>query len=728
MNITRSKTLFATLIVTSLAFLLSFLFSKTTLSEYIELRSFDLRAQFRAQKQTPHPDIAIVMVDEESLKALEPLAGRWPWPRSLFADLIDFFDIVETKTVLFDILFTESQKALSEESYRHDLALGESTRNHGSIFHSFQLFTDKEDEINIDLLNKPIPKIARDRYAIPHLSNKSYKWTQNHNNRYLPIESLLNNAKGIGVVNFEADIDGTFRRTKLVHHYHNHYYPNLGMSAILNRFGKKLSIKENLIQLSKHNIPISQEGNYTFILSQNFPTYSISGVFATLQQLANGQTHNLFLNPNLFKDKIVLVGTSAVGTYDLQNTSLGSNTPGVFTHASIINNIMKEEYYTFMPNWITYLTGIILSLISVSFILRTITLWGQLLPPTILGFSFLGLSFASIYYKLWVFELVFPILQLTIASVGSISYISLTEGKARRRTRKLLSQYVSPTVLSEVMDKTNNVLTAEVGSKENLTVFFSDIRGFTSLSERVDPEQTVEMLNYYLHQMVDIVFQHNGTLDKFIGDAVMAFWGAPLHDSNHAQKAVYSALEMRKQMASINDYFEKKGYPHFKIGMGLNSGPVILGNIGSEKKLDYTVIGDNVNLTSRIEGLTKQYGCDILLSQPTYDYIKKEIPCRIIDLVKVKGKTKPIAIYHPLVSPKDDEKEIKKAKKIDRLVLPALESYENKEWDNAMSLYSELKSQYPDDILYPLFIERCLQYKKHPPSSSWDGSYTAKTK
>ena len=229
--------------------------------------------------------------------------------------------------------------------------------------------------------------------------------------------------------------------------------------------------------------------------------------------------------------------------------------------------------------------------------------------------------------------------------LAAFVYLSVTEGREKRKVRKMLGQYVSPHMLSEIENSMGDVLKAEVGTKEHVTILFSDIRGFTSISENETPERTVSMLNRYFSLWADAIFDEDGTIDKFVGDAVMALWGAPLKRDDHPVRAVRAALRLLEKLPELNVELKESGYPEIRIGIGINTGFAILGNIGSEKKLDYTVIGDAVNLASRIEGLTKQYSCGILVSESTYDLVKDHFECEYVDKVNVKGKDKPVKIF-----------------------------------------------------------------------------------
>ncbi|MDH5694425.1 MAG: adenylate/guanylate cyclase domain-containing protein, partial [Gammaproteobacteria bacterium] len=308
----------------------------------------------------------------------------------------------------------------------------------------------------------------------------------------------------------------------------------------------------------------------------------------------------------------------------------------------------------------------------------------------------------------------------------SFSSLLLLEGREKRRFKKMMSQYLSPAVLNEVVNKHEEFAHAEVGRKENVSMLFSDIRGFTNMSEHFPAEVVVEILNHYFSQMTDAIFLTQGTIDKFIGDAIMAFWGAPIRTETHAKDATLASLEMLERLKEVKIWLKEKKYPSLSIGIGLHTGDVILGNIGSEQKLDYTIIGDNVNLASRVEGLTKNYGCEILLTESTYNALAGFIPCRKVDLVRVKGKNKPIGIYQPLVNPtRAGDKEFKVAELLAQQYQEAFTYYLEKKWEQVESI---LKTFPEDDYPTKIILERCRSYKIEAPPDDWDGVFTMTTK
>jgi len=700
----------------------------------LELKSFDLRAKFNSKK--PSKDVAIILIDEASLRGMNPIVGRWPWPRSVHADVVDFLAMSGAKAVMFDILFTENERGSGIRKGRldpSDQALVDSTAAAGNVYHAAQIVLDEEDEYNKSLMDRPMPKDFVDRFSTKVENVPPSK----HNNFYLPFKQLYQASKGIGIVEFLSDPDGVLRRTKLFRNYHGDLFPVLPMAPFVGILqpdsisyeGNKIYMKglkfdspeESLSQDNPRKrdleIPLQSDGSYLINMYKGFKPYSMSGVLASIQKIKSGDLEGLPVNPEEFMGKVVFIGGSAVGIEDLKATSMGTNTPGVYLHASAYSNLVNEDFLKYTGRLATSIIILIFAgIVTTSILWSRNIIYYQLGLPLFLTFAFIAFSFWWFRHNM-VLDVVAPTFSIAISWMGSFAFLSFTEGKDKRKIKKMLSQYVSPSILTTLIDKSpQDILKAEIGSKENLTILFSDIRGFTTLSEAMDAEKVVEMLNGYLSGMVDVIFKYEGTLDKFIGDAIMAFWGAPIRIPDHARKAVLAAFDMRKQLEVYNRELESKGGKRIDIGIGINTGNVILGNIGSEKKLDYTIIGDNVNLASRMEGLTKEYGAPILVTEPTYEDIKSEIPCRVIDIVRAAGKKKGIKIFEPLNMKSDDVTD-----KIIRLSDSGFNSYLARDWTAAILSYTELLAIKPGDKTSKLLIERCEVYKTSEPDADWDG-------
>lgn len=687
----------------------------------LENISYDYRMKSARQDVSLNPRIKVVLIDEASLQSLMPLAGRYPWPREIYADLLEFFTIGGARAVVFDILFTETERPLSGEDYTDsDMRFIQATADAGNVIHAFQLIKEDAERVGAKFIDKNMPAGFSSRYGLQ--GNDSIK--QGENNFVLPMRGLSEAAAGVGSVTMNPDSDGVFRRVYLFSRYRNKVYPSLSMApAVFEDNIEKVSIGDNQLKVGKKHIALDGAGHYLLNMVGKYEPYSIAGIFSSIQSLRAGETENLIVYPDEFEDKIVFIGASAVGLEDIKTTPLSSKTPGVMIHASALSNFLSDDHLIPQSVFATIILVLSVSLMTAIGILFLSSLIWQTLLPLLLVSVYMLLGFL-LFELSYVVNVVSPALAITLAWLSSISYLVFTEGRDKQRVRAMFSQYVSPEVLNQVADNFEDQIKAGIGKREKLSILFSDIRSFTNISEHLKAEQVVDLLNDYFSVMCDVVFDHRGTMDKYIGDAIMAFWGAPIKNQDHAFDSVATAMEMTRCMPEINRRMKSKGYPEIAIGIGINTAEVVLGNIGSERKLDYTVIGDGVNLASRLEGLTKQYGVPVIISEFTEQQIKDRVPCALLDMVRVKGKQVPIKIYWPLTLPVDNEDERRQAVELADKIHTGFAHYVEGNWTEAMKVYNSL----PESKLRSIFIERCENYLESPPQDVWDGVYTLTSK
>jgi adenylate cyclase len=653
----------------------------------LENISYDWRMKTVRSEVAAPDEVAVILIDEASLRAMDPLVGRWPWPRSVQADVIDFLALGNPRAIVFDILFSEA------DATADDQRLAQASADAGNVIHAMQLYRDSEDEVNSSMLDRPLPAAAL-VHAVGQGSDSS-------NNVFsLPLPGLLQASAALGVVTTDPDKDGVYRHSRLWHDYQGHRFASLGAAP--------------LPPAKYENLAADLQVNYY----GHMDTYSMSGVLASAQQLLNGEVDNLMVDPFEFQDKIVFIGASAVGLEDLKTTPLAANTPGVVLHASVTANLLSGDLLKAAPHGFTLASVIVAALLVCLLVLNFNSIWLKSLAPLVCASLYVVLAWSAFRQNL-VLEMAPPLLAMVLAAVFSSTYLLFTEGRDKRRVRTMLGQYVSPAVLSTVVDTYEDHLSAEVGSEEELSILFSDIRGFTSMSEAMPPDKVVEMLNHYFSAMTEAIFERRGTIDKFIGDAIMAFWGAPLREAQHADLALQAAMEMHARLKQVNEWLQAHDYPLIQVGIGIHTGPVILGNIGSVQKLDYTIIGDNVNLASRLEGLTKQYGATIVISEMTYHKLQQPVPCYVLDLVRVKGKQVPIRIYAPILDLEQGD-----AERQAELCQRAFDAYLQQQWQAAVDLYQQL----PEGVLRSTFAERCRSYQQQPPEQGWDGVFTMTSK
>jgi adenylate cyclase len=451
---------------------------------------------------------------------------------------------------------------------------------------------------------------------------------------------------------------------------------------------------KDLLQKNSESISVQIKNKEGYIVSETFP------------------------KAEFFKDRSVLVGASALGIGDIRNTPVQVAMPGPETHLNAYANLIDQNYILDIKNskkyipLVTFVLGLIITFV-----------WAYsspLISPIILVLSLLVGYFADLqlFLKTQIMTTTWPLYSVVLFSfVGILIFKYFTEERSKKKIRQAFSKYVSPAVVDELLKNEKNL--ALGGKKQRLTVMFSDLRGFTTFSERLDPQQLSEFLNIYFTQMTDEVFKSKGTLDKFIGDAVMAFFGAPLSYKNNAENACRCALNSLRRLAVLNIDFQKQGFPLLDMGIGLNTGDMSVGNMGSSTLQNYTVLGDSVNLAARLEGLNKDYGTQIIIGSETYQEIKSLFSCRELDLVRVKGKKESTPIYE-LIS---EEPLSTSLQTWLQDYTTARDLYKNKNFTLALETYQNCVHLNPKDVTSQIFIKRCEQYIQSPPPADWDGTY-----
>ncbi len=424
-----------------------------------------------------------------------------------------------------------------------------------------------------------------------------------------------------------------------------------------------------------------------------------------------------------FKNKILVLGATAIGVYDLRNTAFDPIFPGVETHANVIDNLLRKDFLHIDPREEKYMPIVMLSLgVLLSLVLsHSGALAGLLLTAAIAT----GLTLADKYFffgKGSIVSVAFPLLQTIITYMGLTFYKYFTEERSKKELRQTFSKYVSPSIVEEILKDPKNLELG--GRKERVTVFFSDVRGFTTISEKLDPRALSDLLNSYLTPMTDLVFENKGTLDKYMGDAVMAFFGAPLPMKDHAKWACRCALKSLVKLEELRANYRKQGLPDIDIGIGLNTGEVSVGNMGSQSVRSYTVMGDSVNLASRLEGINKEYGTRTIISEFTYADVKDSFTCREVDWVKVKGKKQPVKIFELIAEGNLNGDPLKAVEAFNR----GYACYHEKKFSEAVTAFNLALSLNPNDNTSKIYVERCQEYITEPPPNDWDGVYVMKTK
>lgn len=687
------------------------IFHRVSLFEPFELKTLDWRFRMFSSPEEASSKIVIVVVDQKSLDYYERTESiPWPWPRGLYQAVIDFANLGGARAIIFDILFTER----SGYGYEDDEYFEDVVKDGGNVYMPI-FMSQKERPMDRGLEQHLISERRLD------VEDRSKIDWETHCSIVLPLEGLVKNAKGLGNVMMAPDADGVYRRVPLLSRYRGLFFPSLPLAVAKDILGaKKLSIDQaNRLHFAHEAVPLQEDGTMLVKYYGGAATYQYYSIASLIESWVRlEESTEPIVGPEEFRGKLVLVGLTAPGLFDLKPTPFSSVYPGVEVHATVINNILQEDFLTRIgvPILLPYLFVInILCGIVVSYFVKL-----KISVPLVCGCIAVPFLLALIGFNnnLWL-DLVTPEMGvvLTFALTSIVSYS--TEGRQRRFIKNAFKHYLSPHVIDGLLKNPDRLKLG--GERRKLTVFFSDIAGFTTLSEKLAPEELSELLSEYLSEMTEIILSYEGTLDKYEGDAIMAFWGAPLPQDDHARRACLAALECQATLAKIRKEFDSRGWPHLRARIGINSGEMIVGNMGSRERFDYTVLGDNVNLGSRLEGANKQFGTWIMISESTYRFVREEMDARELDMIRVKGKETPVRVYELLA--RRGELPSDKAKAVE-LFEKGLSLYRERRWNEAIEIFKKLAEDSPSAV----FLNRCTQLLKSPPPEEWDGVYTMRTK
>ena len=647
--------------------ILGLLLALLPIAQTFEWSLYDLRMRQTIEPAGAPPRIAIVEIDEQTLRALEPIAGRWPWPRLFHGGLIDYLARGPAAIVGYDVGFYEpdgrSGFDVAGDTWtgaESDAAFVESVQKAGNVVLLAEA-TYAGSAAGKDAAVRrvpPIPGLRLDGALEERAIVRS------------PFEALANAARGLGHNLFVLDTDGPLRRTTPFLRSDGHPVPSLAVAAYLalarvppasvHFDGGTLAAGDARLPLLSFEVPrlpgetgperalhalirfrgpaVRADGTSTY------RTYSFGDLILSEDDLQNHRKPRV--DPAVFKDAIVFVGVTAAGLHDVFVTPLGTTgkIPGAQIHATVMDQLLSHTALVKASTWsVTVLTA------SLAFAVAFLTV---LLPMRWGALSTLALAAAVAATSVTIFRagtwvpLVPGLFSVVLASVGGLAWQYFVEGRDKRQVTQLFSRYVSKDVFDQVL--ANPALAELGGRRRTMSVLFSDMRGFTAMTERGDPEALVAQLNEYFSRMVEAVFAHHGTVDKFVGDMVMALFGAPLDDADHADHAVATAVEMVRALDVLNARWVQEGRPALGIGIGVNSGEMIAGNIGSASIRSYTVIGDAVNLGARLESLNKEHGTTIIISAATVALLKAPPPMRPLGSVVVKGKSVAVEIFEVL--------------------------------------------------------------------------------
>ena len=626
-------------------------------------------------------EIVVVAIDEKSLKPNE-LGPFKQWPRENYARAVNILNAHNAAVIGIDVTFPDASIVGPED----DQAFADTLTNYDNVILASRYFFDNGE--------------------------RGYEW---------PNDRILTGDSGLGWINIQLDTDGFVRSLPLF---------SQSEKGVIDAFSLALARIYLRAEPSDYRVV---DGHFDYSEDIRIPAWTkkdktsgdeVHFMYINYFAQPNAFTHISFsdlLNENLvdkkgnpidFRDKIVIIGPTAIDLQDdyLSPVSEGVRMPGVEIHANNIQTIVTQEFLrdqSKLSLWLTILGFLVINIVVFSFLKVRYAI--PLLLAELIGILVCGI--VAYEYRILV-NVVYPILMILFSFIGTFLLRFILEQGQRQFIEGAFGHFVNKEVIKQIKSDPNMLKLG--GEKRAVTVFFSDIAGFTTVSEQLKPEDLVKLLNEYLGEMTEIILANHGTLDKYEGDAIMAFWNAPIPVTGHELHACNTALENQKRLAELRDKWAKLNLPELKVRIGLNSGEAVVGNMGSENRFGYTAMGDNVNLASRLESINKQYGTYLMISESTYLAVKDEMVCRELDQIRVKGKHEPVRVYE-LIAKKGEETTEMGAKL--KTYAEALGLYREKKFAEAKAKFESLTGDAPSEV----FAKRCDDFMKILPAADWDG-------
>lgn len=726
--------------------------------EFLREKSFDIYQQVKP-RVTPEPQdrlVTIIDIDERSLREV----GQMPWPRSIIAQLVVNLHNMGVGVTAFDIVFAEPDRmnpsgvvdslvGLDEEVRQKILTLESNDEVLGRIVGQANVVLGQAGYW--DLLPNDAGPPFKKSVAVRKLAPGTPDPTEFLSEiptlvRNLPV--LEKGAKGVGMFSLNPSLDGIIREVPVISKHAGNLYPALSVEAI--RVGFQVStLMAEVDPFGIKGIGVAPKSrvkpkglkiptNETGMVRPHFAPHD-QRLYVSAVDVLNGT-----VDKSKIAGKIAFVGTSAVGLLDIRSTPIDPLIPGVEIHAQMVENalaidraqgaVVAAEKFLQRPDLIKGGEMLLIAAGGLLMIILTPMLGAtrSLIVFLILAGSAMGGSWYMFAEKRILLDATFAVVS-SFLLYSTLTYLNFTrEEAAKKQTRDAFSKYLSPDMVNVVAENPDQLKLG--GQKRDMTLLFCDVRGFTTISEQFDAEGLTKLINKLLTPLTNVILDRKGTVDKYMGDCIMAFWNAPLDDAEHAKHGCLSALKMLEEMAPLNERLEQEakeeGRKHIplKVGIGLNSGECVVGNMGSDQRFDYSVLGDTVNLASRLEGQSKTYGVRVVIGEPT----QLQVPTLAtieLDLIKVKGKFEAVRIFSLLGDEEmaqSDEFQAFKAKVDDMLA-----KYRAQDWDGALAANAEareLGKAYEIDGLFDLYDGRINEYKANPPGEDWDGVFVATTK
>ncbi|MBN2533995.1 MAG: adenylate/guanylate cyclase domain-containing protein [Spirochaetales bacterium] len=677
-----------------------------------EWSTWDLRARLLAEPGKASGDIALILLDQQTLDWGDAeYALPWPWPRQIVGILAGFCERAGTKALAYDVIYSENSKYGVEDDELFRDVLDQYGKTVGAVYlnnntgysawpveYTEMLFPVKfEDSWLSDNRNKDI--------SFSHAS--------------FPIPELISGFASLGNVNQNPDSDGIFRDARLFSLLNDTFVPGLALGTYLTALKDdvKITISDKALIINNRSYPLNKKKNMIVRFhgpSGTYKTFSAKDIIESELALSEGKKPAV--QPLELKDNYVLFGYSAPGLKDLRPSPVDAGAAGVEIHAAILDNLITGDFIRDIPRPVIILFMIIFAMgigIGASFFtdaIRSIIMYGfALLLPLGAGALAYMLGFRV--------PVVAPVISLLLTLIGVSIFNFATEGRQKRFIKNAFKQYLSPAVIEQLIADPDKL--ALGGERKEISIYFSDLQGFTSISEALTPEGLTSLLNDFLSAMTDIILDEGGTVDKYEGDAIIAFWNAPLPQEDHALRAVRAALSCQTKLAEMRPAFRERVGKDLFMRIGMNTGIAVVGNMGSRNRFDYTMLGDAVNLASRLEGINKQFNSYFMISQATKDRIGNAYPVRELSRVTVVGRKEPVTVYEPMPERKYDE-----MKEVLSVFSSGLQAYYEGDFRNAKKIFETIVTQ---DPVAGAYLKKCDELLLNPPKE-WSGVWVMTTK
>jgi adenylate cyclase len=703
--------------------------------EEIRVRTFDTYQRIDHRKKPEKPIVTIVGIDEKSLKAL----GQWPWPRTKIADLVDKLTRLGAAAIAFDVVFPEPDRLNPEIAAENFRDLDEATRDKlRTLPSNDQVLADAIKrsrvvlgesgiaELNPDL-DKQLPQTG---LATLGEDPKPYLYEFPGLIRNVPV--LEQAAAGRGLFSIKPERDGIIRRVPIINIAQGAVMPSLAFEMLRVVSGSDtILVKTNEdgivgVRVGKFQIPTDSNGQLWVHFARQDPSLYVPAIDVLEGRVA----------PEMIAGKLILIGPSAVGLYDIKTTPVDPAMPGVEVHAQVLEAALMRAVLT-QPNYgfaFEFFAAVIIGLLVIAFAPRlgpvTLVVVGALFGSVLIGTSWY-------FYKeqKLLVDFTYPLLSTTAIYLTLIFASFVREQQQRKQVRDQFAQYMSPVLVEQLAQSPDKLVLG--GEEREMTIMFSDVRGFTTISEsyKHDPQGLTALMNRFLTPLTNAILDRKGYVDKYMGDAIMAFWNAPLDDDKHEVNACAAALDMLDRIDEVNGAREQEAkqgghvYIPLKVGIGLNTGLGVVGNMGSDLKKNYSVLGDSVNLASRLEGQSKEYGFPIIVGSRTALAAREKFAILELDFIKVKGKTEPEVIY--AIAGREDVALSERFQRLRNLTIEMLACYRNQDWEGALAAIDRGRrtdDAHTLDLLFKLYERRITEFQKNPPPEDWDGAYALLTK